>query len=351
MKNHSPAVHHFKNATNLLKLSSLLLFMTNFHLLANAKTSNQNTTPLLITVIDTGIDLKNSELTRFLWTNPGESGLDKNNNDKATNGIDDDLNGFIDDIHGWNFVTNSNDVQDHHGHGTHVTSLIINNLRKLNKEKYIKIQVVKYFHADNDTHNILKASNNSFKYAAQFAPSIINYSGGGYTPSSEEKNILNSFTNKETLIITASGNQNNDNDIVPYYPASYNFPFVISVGSIGTNLKPSKFSNYGSKSVDFFALGESAVGFTLNSQITKLSGTSQATANLSAYAIHLMLESQITDPESIHQFLCEQTKPIAKSTKASTCGKIILLADLNKFRGKTFDSFGLIGFNKTSDSK
>jgi subtilisin family serine protease len=324
--------------------------MTSFQLQANTEIK-QNTPSILITVIDTGIDLKNSELTKFLWTNPGESGLDKNNKDKATNGIDDDLNGFIDDIHGWNFVTNTSDVQDHHGHGTHVTSLIINNLKKLNKENYIKIQIVKYFHADNDTHNILKASNNSFKYAAQFNPTLINYSGGGYTASAEEKSILNSFANKETLIITASGNQNNNNDVLPYYPASYNFPFVISVGSIDANLKPSKFSNYGSKSVDFFALGERAIGFTLNNQLAKLSGTSQATANLSAYATHLIIESQITDPESIHQFLCEQTKSISKNTKASTCGKIILLADLNKFKGKTFDSFGLIGFERTIDSK
>ena len=90
----------------------------------------QNQDKILLSVIDTGIDLKNSDLKKYLWTNPGESGLDQNNNPKESNGLDDDNNGFADDLHGWNFIDNNNDIQDFHGHGTHIVSIILDFLKK-----------------------------------------------------------------------------------------------------------------------------------------------------------------------------------------------------------------------------
>lgn len=314
----------------------LLLLLYSSWLLATP-----NHDKILLSVIDTGIDLKNSDLKKYLWTNPGESGLDQNNNPKESNGIDDDKNGFVDDLHGWNFVDNNNDIQDFHGHGTHIVSIILDFLKKNGYENKIEIQIVKYYHSDQDTHNILKASNNSFRYAQIFSPNFVNYSGGGYTPSREEKQILEKFDINKTLIIAASGNQRNNNDKQPYFPASYNLQNMISVGSISAESHLSKFSNFGKSTVNLFTLGEAVPAISLNNKLIKLSGTSQATAKLTAYAIYLFQESESQSPHDLLDFLCNLTKQSKNLETISTCGKMILDNDISKFRGKTQDLFHL----------
>ncbi len=75
-------------------------------------------------IIDTGIDIDHEDLSENIWVNPGETGFDSKGLNKANNGIDDDNNGYIDDVHGWNFVSNNNNLADNHGHGTHIAGII-----------------------------------------------------------------------------------------------------------------------------------------------------------------------------------------------------------------------------------
>ncbi|PWU17255.1 MAG: hypothetical protein C5B49_09235, partial [Bdellovibrio sp.] len=75
---------------------------------------------VVVAVVDTGVDERNGSLKKNLWINPGESGLDERGRPKESNMIDDDNNGFVDDVHGWNFAAQSNDLDDSLGHGTHV---------------------------------------------------------------------------------------------------------------------------------------------------------------------------------------------------------------------------------------
>lgn len=307
----------------------ILLLLYSSFLLASPKDGK-----ILISIIDTGIDVKNKDLQKYLWNNPGESGQDSQGKNKASNGIDDDNNGFIDDVHGWNFVDNNNDIQDYHGHGTHIAFIILDFLKKTKLADRIQIQVVKYYHTDNDTHDILKASNQSFKYAQGFQPQFVNYSGGGYAPSRQEKQILEGFDKNNTLIIAASGNQKNNNDISPYYPASYQLENLLSVGSISSHRSLSSFSNFGKSHVHIFTQGENVLATSLGNKLTSLSGTSQATAKLSAYAIYLFLEMQLKSPSELTDFFCSQTRQNKKLEPLSVCGKVILDEDIIKFRGK-----------------
>ena len=85
----------------------------------------------IVAVIDTGVDINHPILRDQIWSNPGETGLDKYGRDRSNNNIDDDMNGFIDDVHGWNFLANNNDLSDHIGHGTHVSGIIVSQSKNL----------------------------------------------------------------------------------------------------------------------------------------------------------------------------------------------------------------------------
>ncbi|HRO67817.1 MAG TPA: S8 family serine peptidase, partial [Pseudobdellovibrionaceae bacterium] len=106
--------------------------------------------PATIAVIDTGLDTQIPFFRDNLWTNPGETGLDGLGRDKRTNGVDDDGNGFVDDVHGWNFAGRNNYLRDEVGHGTHVAGLIVNGGREILSAAvpmdrgFARIMVLKY---------------------------------------------------------------------------------------------------------------------------------------------------------------------------------------------------------------
>lgn len=81
----------------------------------------------IVAVVDTGVDYTHQVFTgtNAIWTNPGESGTDAFGHDKATNGLDDDNNGYVDDVRGWNFLAQTNSPMDDDEHGTHVAGIIL----------------------------------------------------------------------------------------------------------------------------------------------------------------------------------------------------------------------------------
>lgn len=79
---------------------------------------------IVVAVLDSGVNVQHPDLQGNIWRNKGEQGLDENGNDRSTNGIDDDKNGYVDDVFGWNFEENNNDVSDFVGHGTQAAGVI-----------------------------------------------------------------------------------------------------------------------------------------------------------------------------------------------------------------------------------
>ena len=257
---------------------------------------------VVVAVIDTGVDEAHPALKGRLWENPGETGLDSEGRDKSTNGIDDDGNGYVDDIHGWNFVSNSSNLSDKHGHGTHIAGIIAGqspSSPSVNSE--VKLMIVKYFDPNTTGRSNLFNTVQAINYAVRMGADIINYSGGGTDPSPSEKLAIEKAAQKGIVFIAAAGNESANTDFVRYYPANYQIDNIISVAAVDATKKLLNFSNYGADTIDLAAPGKNIYSTLPGGKYGVMSGTSQATAIVSSLAARLMAEkSQLTrHPSSV----------------------------------------------------
>jgi thermitase len=244
---------------------------------------------VVVAVIDTGAEVEHASLSRSIWSNPGESGLDAVGLRKETNGIDDDQNGFIDDVHGWNFVSDNNDLSDHHGHGTHFSG-IIKNVSDDGAPPLTQIMILKYVDPLVPNSDNLEKTRRAINYAVMMKAQIINYSGGGSEGSSKEYEEIRKADKSGILFVAAAGNEHSNSDINPYYPADYKLENIISVAAIDPYQNTLNFSNYGTRSVDISAPGERIFSLLPNQQSGCMSGTSQAAAVVSGHAAMLLAD-------------------------------------------------------------
>jgi subtilisin family serine protease len=242
---------------------------------------------VVVSVIDTGIDMTHPQLKNNLWVNSGEVGLDTKGRDKRSNKIDDDGNGFADDVHGWNFVSNSNDLTDRHGHGTHVAGLILGAQPGAISDAQTKLMVLKYYDPETSEIENLFNTVKAIEYAVKMKAQIINYSGGGYGKNSFEEAAISRAAKLGILFVAAAGNEKSNTDFVKYFPADYNLPNIISVAAIKNNGQLIPASNYGVKSVHVAALGDQVLSTTPGGW-ARMSGTSQAAANVTRSAALLL---------------------------------------------------------------
>ncbi len=258
---------------------------------------SQGSKDIVVAVIDTGIDAKHKDLKANLWVNAGESGFDKFGNDKATNGIDDDHNGFVDDVHGWNFVQANNNLTDNHSHGTHIAGIIggaggPGGVRGVAPN--VSLMVLKYYDPKAPGNNNLKNTVDAIKYAVKMNAKIINYSGGGLEFSQEEHDAIAEAEKKGILFVAAAGNEQSNSDEADkhYYPADYQLRNIISVTAVNKPVNVLKSSNYGRKTVDIAAPGEGIKSTVPGDSYQKMTGTSQATAFVTGVAALVMAHNR-----------------------------------------------------------
>lgn len=253
---------------------------------------SQGSREIVVCVIDTGADIRHPDLVKNLWTNAGETGKDKLGRDKATNNLDDDGNGLRDDVHGWNFVKNNNDLKDEHGHGTHIAGIIGaeggNGIGVSGVSPKVSLMILKYYDAKGSEMNNLVNTVKAIDYAVNKDCNIINYSGGGIAPSTEEKAAIERAMKKGILFVAAAGNERSNSDVRKYYPADYGLANILSVTAVDRfqNVLPS--SNWGEQTVDIAAPGNDIISTLPNGQYGYMTGTSQATAFATGVAALVM---------------------------------------------------------------
>ncbi|MDG2409247.1 MAG: S8 family serine peptidase, partial [Pirellulales bacterium] len=274
---------------------------------------------IVIGVIDSGIDYTHPDLANNIWTNPGEI---------PGNGIDDDENGYIDDVHGWDFVNDDPDPMDGNGHGTHVAGTIAaagNNEIGISGVSWNASLMALRFLNDSGNgssyHAIL-----ALEYATMMGADITNNSWIGESYSSAAQFAINQAGNAGSLYIACAGNDRNDNDITPTYPASYLGDNVITVAATTNTDALSSFSNYGANSVDLGAPGSGILSTKPGGGYTTKSGTSMATPHVSGVASLLLSKRGDLTPAEIRSAILSGTDSIP-----SLEGKTVSEGRLNAF--------------------
>ena len=200
---------------------------------------------VVVAVIDSGVDYNHSDLSANIWTNPGEI---------AGNGVDDDGNGYVDDIRGWDFIDDDNDPIDSNAHGTHVAGTIAavgnNSIGVAGVCWTTKIMVLRFLNAigSGTTADAIRA----IEYANAKGAHVINNSWGGPGFSQALKDAIDASS---AVVVCAAGNDGTDNDSTPSYPASYTSSNIIAVAATDQDDNLVTFSNYGATSVDVAAPG------------------------------------------------------------------------------------------------
>jgi subtilisin family serine protease len=222
-----------------------------------ASAITQGDKDLVVAVIDDGVDFTHPDLAGRQWTNPGESG-----GGKETNGVDDDKNGFVDDVNGWDFHNrdkSGHDANDYHG--THVSGTIAasaNGEGVVGVATNVKIMALKFIGPRGGaTSNAIDA----IEYAKKMGAKISNNSWGCGGTGCYNQALKDAIDASGVLFVASAGNSgvNNDSSSSVGYPASYDSPNILSVAAVDNGGRIPSFSNYGNTSVDISAPGVSVL--------------------------------------------------------------------------------------------
>lgn len=237
------------------------------------------TSGLVVAVIDSGIDYNHPDIKPNMWLNPGE---------KPGNGIDDDKNKLTDDIHGANFVTllerlPTADPMDGNGHGTHVAGIVgavgNNKVGVVGVNWRVQLMALKVFDDNSKvSEGRTLALADAIFYARKGKAKVINLSLKWHTDVEIVGKQIAEAEKEGIMVVCAAGNDKNNNDTIPQYPASYPNSNIISVAAININNQLAGFSNFGSKTVHLAAPGEDVFSTypTAKGAFKSLSGTSMA---------------------------------------------------------------------------
>jgi subtilisin family serine protease len=322
---------------------------------------------IVVAIIDSGVLLSHPDLSANIWINPGEI---------PVNGIDDDGNGYIDDVVGWDFVTatdvypgedgfpQDNDPTDFQGHGTHVAGIAAavgdNNLNIAGVCMHCSIMPLRAgYKAPGSGGGVLLSSDilNAIYYAIQNGAHVINMSFGSVFESDSMRAAMELASSHGIVLVAAAGNFNWDDE--KSYPAAYET--VIAVGSTDKWDQRSIWSTFGASTfgyyIDLAAPGTDILSTYLNSSLYFMSGTSMAAPHVAGAAGLLLSHRPWLTPEEVRAILVSTTdsKPFDEyigsgrlNVHQALLMSAVPLAEIttpltNQYASDSFEVFGAAG--------
>lgn len=264
-----------------------------------------NASSAIVAIIDSGIDVTHPDLAGNLWINEAEA--------NGEDGVDDDGNGFVDDVNGWNFVGGDNDLAEVISHGSFVSGLIgavgDNGVGVSGGCWDVQLLPLKAFiESETDFDYLLGAMN----YALDIpGVCVINASWGdiesGYGEGEVEllREAVETVTDAGILFVAAAGNDGMDTDVTSYYPACFND--VIAVASVDSTGAKSSFSNWGS-AIDVTAMGSDAYSTRKDNAYGSSSGTSYTAPQVSALAALLFAKHTNATPARVRSWIVDASR-------------------------------------------
>jgi len=284
---------------------------------------NTGTKRTIVAVIDTGVDYNHQDLAANMWRNTGEISGD---------GVDNDGNGYVDDIYGYDFANNDADPMDDNGHGTHVSGTIgavgNNGIGTTGVNWNTRIMALKFLAADGSgsTAGAISALN----YAVRMGANLSNNSWGGGGSSSLLSQAISNAKNAGHIFVAAAGNSGLNNDATANYPSNYDFDNVVAVAATDNKDVLASFSNYGATTVDIAAPGVGILSTLPGNTYGTLSGTSMATPHVSG-AISLIWDQNptFTYQQVIAKLYSSVDKIAGLNGKVATGGRLNIGNALN----------------------
>ncbi len=265
---------------------------------------------VVIAVIDTGVDYNHPDIAANMWRNPRET---------AGNGRDDDGNGFVDDVHGWNFVARNGNPFDDEGHGTHVAGTIgavgNNSVGVTGVAWRVSIMALKFLdrNGSGTTANAIAAINYATMMRRDFGINIVatNNSWGGGGASNALRDAIAAGGRAGVLFVAAAGNESADNNRVPNYPSNYNDPAMIAVAATDRSDRLASFSNWGATTVHVAAPGVGIVSTLPNNRYGSYSGTSMAAPHVAGTIALMAAANPQATAAQLKAALLNTTRPVA----------------------------------------
>ena len=288
---------------------------------------------VVVAVIDSGVDVKHEDLINQLWVNEGE----------VLNGIDDDGNGYVDDIHGWDFYKKiSVDSDDYlpHFHGTHIAGIIAaeqnNAIGVSGLAPDVRIMPLNFMAYDDVETDSVRGNTGlaiqAIEYARLMGADIVNASWG---TMNYDKTLRDVIGESGMLFAAAAGNEGVDVDISSNreYPSGYDLPNLVSVAAIDRIGNLAYFSNYGARYVHVAAPGHEILSTWPGNEYAYASGTSMAAPYVSAIAALIMSEYPALKPDVIKDLIVSGTVPMDNLSSIISSGGLVNAYDALSFAG------------------
>ncbi len=297
---------------------------------------NTGSQDVYVAVIDEGIDVTHPDLAPNIWTNPFD----------PVNGVDDDGNGYVDDVHGWDFRNEDNSVYDGPGddHGTHVAGTIGarggNGAGVAGVNWNVTMISAKFLAGTGSTDDAIQAINYVIDLKTRHGLNIIatNNSWGGGSASQALHQAIIRAAKQGILFVAAAGNGGedgvgDDNDVTPHYPSNYStlvaagsesaasYEAIISVASLTSTGARSSFSNYGATSVDLGAPGSGIYSTWPGGGYQSISGTSMATPHVTGAVALYRAAHPDASPAAIRDAILASAIPTASLSGITATGR------------------------------